>query len=155
MATTYRTLPAKSFSSQVRAQSAQHARAPLREPVCSTWCSSVGGNTGVGKETVKVRYRSLWCCYPMPTNEPQQLLAHNAKVYLAARSAQKASEAIAEPKDETGKEAIFLQLDLSDILEIRRSAKVFLSCVILVSFFREGSRNVRSQERESDRKSVV
>ena len=45
----------------------------------------------------------------------QQLLAHNAKVYLAARGAQKANEAIAELKNETGKEAIFLQPDLSDI----------------------------------------
>jgi len=68
-----------------------------------------GGNTGVGKETVK------------------QLLAHNAKVYLAARSAPKANEAIAELKNETGKEAIFLQLDLSDIPAVRRSAQEFLS----------------------------
>ncbi|KAI9442851.1 NAD(P)-binding protein [Lactarius psammicola] len=68
-----------------------------------------GGNAGVGKETVK------------------HLLAHNAKVYLAARSAQKANEAIAELKNETGKEAIFLQLDLSDISAIRRSAQDFLS----------------------------
>ncbi|KAI9437373.1 NAD(P)-binding protein [Lactarius psammicola] len=68
-----------------------------------------GGNAGVGKETVK------------------QLLAHNAKVYLAARSAQKANEAIAELKNETGKEAIFLQLDLSDIPAVRKSAQEFLS----------------------------
>ncbi|KAF8267006.1 hypothetical protein EI94DRAFT_85817 [Lactarius quietus] len=64
-----------------------------------------GGNTGVGKETVK------------------QLLTHNAKVYLAARSAQKANEAIAELKNETGKEAIFLQLDLSDLLSVRKAAR--------------------------------
>ncbi|KAH9037554.1 NAD(P)-binding protein [Lactarius hengduanensis] len=68
-----------------------------------------GSNTGIGKETVK------------------QLLAHNAKVYLAARSAQKANEAIAELKNETGKEAIFLQLDLSDIPAVRKSAQEFLS----------------------------
>ncbi|KAH8981077.1 NAD(P)-binding protein [Lactarius akahatsu] len=68
-----------------------------------------GGNAGVGKETVK------------------QLLAHNAKVYLAARSAQRANEAIAELKNETGKEAIFLQLDLADIPAIRKSAQEFLS----------------------------
>jgi retinol dehydrogenase-12 len=59
----------------------------------------------------------------------QQLLAHNAKVYLAARNAQKVDEAIAELKNETGKEAIFLQLDLADIPAIRRSAQEFLSCV--------------------------
>jgi retinol dehydrogenase-12 len=59
--------------------------------------------------------------------ELQQLLAHNAKVYLAARSAQKATEAIEELKDETGKQAMFLQLDLSDIPAVRKSAKEFLS----------------------------
>ncbi|KAH9046336.1 NAD(P)-binding protein [Lactarius deliciosus] len=68
-----------------------------------------GGNAGVGKETVK------------------QLLVHNAKVYLAARSAQKANDAIIELKNETGKQAIFLQLDLSDIPAIRKSAQEFLS----------------------------
>ena len=46
-------------------------------------------------------------------SEPQHLLAHNAKVYLAARSAQKATEAIDDLENETGKRAIFLQLDLS------------------------------------------
>ena len=61
----------------------------------------------------------------------QQLLAHNARVYLAARNAQKADEAIAELKNETGKQAIFLKLDLSDIPAVRRSAQEFLSCVFL------------------------
>ena len=64
----------------------------------------------------------------------QQLLAHNAKVYLTARSAQKAAEAIAELKNETGKEAIFLQLDLSDILAVHRSAQEFLSYVLYPPF---------------------
>ena len=68
-----------------------------------------GGNAGIGKETVKV------------------LLSHNAKVYLAARSASKANAAIAELKAETGKEAIFLQLNLSDIPAVRKSATEFLS----------------------------
>jgi retinol dehydrogenase-12 len=60
---------------------------------------------------------------------------HNAKVYLAARSASKAAEAIAELKNETGKEAIFLQLDLSDIPAIRRSAREFLSYVVIHGSF--------------------
>jgi len=63
-------------------------------------------------------------CLP---REPQELLAHNAKVYLAARSAQKATEAITELENETGKRAIFLQLDLSDIPAVRKSAQEFLS----------------------------
>lgn len=67
-----------------------------------------GGNTGVGKETVKA------------------LLKHNAKVYLAARTATKANAAIADLKNETGKEAIFLQLDLADLTAVRKSAEEFL-----------------------------
>ena len=59
----------------------------------------------------------------------QQLLTHNAKVYLAARSAQKANDAITELENETGKRAIFLQLDLSDIPAVRKSAQEFLSYV--------------------------
>jgi NAD(P)-dependent dehydrogenase (short-subunit alcohol dehydrogenase family) len=59
----------------------------------------------------------------------QELLNHNAKVYLAARSEVKANAAIAELKSVTGKEAIFLQLDLADITGVRRSAEEFLSYV--------------------------
>ena len=61
-------------------------------------------------------------------------------VYLAARNAQKADEAIAELKNETGKQAIFLKLDLSDIPAVRRSAQEFLSCVFLSVFFHVLSR---------------
>ncbi|KZV61498.1 NAD(P)-binding protein [Peniophora sp. CONT] len=68
-----------------------------------------GGNTGIGKETVKA------------------LLQHNAKVYLAARSPDRAAKAIQELKTETGKEAIFLQLDLSDLPAVRKAAEEFLS----------------------------
>ena len=113
-------------------------------------CTSVGGNTGIGKETVKVRYANPFP-FPLPHTliEPQQLLAHNATVYLAARSAQKANEAIAELKNETGKQAIFLQLDLSDLLAVRKSVQEFLS---YVPCFGElscpGSQHVRVQERE-------
>ena len=57
----------------------------------------------------------------------QELLKRNAKVYLAARNATKANTAISELKVETGKEAIFLQLDLADIPAVRKSAEEFLS----------------------------
>jgi hypothetical protein len=62
----------------------------------------------------------------------QELLKHNAKVYLAARNAIKANAAIAELEDETrtGKDAIFLQLDLADLTAVRKSAEEFLSCVL-------------------------
>ncbi|KAI0058522.1 NAD-P-binding protein [Artomyces pyxidatus] len=68
-----------------------------------------GGNVGIGRETVKA------------------LLAHNAKVYMASRSEDKATAAIAELKAETGKEAIFLKLDLADLRSVKASAEEFLS----------------------------
>lgn len=74
--------------------------------------------------------------------EFQQLLAHNATVYLAARSAQKANEAIAELKSETGKQAIFLQLDLSDLHAVRKSAQEFLSYVFCMFVFQRSRRNL-------------
>lgn len=55
----------------------------------------------------------------------QHLLKHNATVYLAARSPGKAKEAIDDLKASTGKEARFLQLDLSDLKSIKESARVF------------------------------
>ncbi|EIN04702.1 NAD(P)-binding protein [Punctularia strigosozonata HHB-11173 SS5] len=72
-------------------------------------CIVTGGNIGIGKETVKA------------------LLQHNAKVYLAARSQQRADEAIKDLQKDTGKEAIFLKLDLSDLKAIKAAAEEFLS----------------------------
>ncbi|KAF7308854.1 hypothetical protein MKEN_01085300 [Mycena kentingensis (nom. inval.)] len=68
-----------------------------------------GGNSGVGKETARV------------------LLNHNAKVYMASRSDSKAQEAIAELKKLTGKEAIFLKLDLGDLKAVGAAAAEFRS----------------------------
>lgn len=68
-----------------------------------------GGNTGIGKETVRA------------------LLEHNATVYLAARSQDRAEAAIDELETDTGKRAIFLELDLAEKASIRRAAKEFLS----------------------------
>ncbi|TEB33119.1 NAD(P)-binding protein [Coprinellus micaceus] len=67
-----------------------------------------GANAGVGKETAKA------------------LLNHNAKVYFAARSQEKAEQAIQELKTETGKEGIFLKLDLGDLRSVKASAEEFL-----------------------------
>lgn len=61
------------------------------------------------------------------STSPQALLEHNAKVYLAARSSDKGHEAIYRLKAETGKEAIFHQLDLSDLRDIKRSTADFLA----------------------------
>ncbi|RDB18051.1 hypothetical protein Hypma_000729 [Hypsizygus marmoreus] len=68
-----------------------------------------GSNTGIGKETAKA------------------LLAHGAKVYIAARNQEKADSAIADLKAQTGKEGIFLKLDLADLPSIKSAAEEFLS----------------------------
>ncbi|KAJ7679459.1 hypothetical protein DFH06DRAFT_974876 [Mycena polygramma] len=68
-----------------------------------------GGNAGIGYETVK------------------QLLLKNAKVYLAARSPERAAAAIKRLEDETKRMAIFIQLDLSDLPSVRRAADAFLA----------------------------
>ncbi|KAF7365124.1 NAD(P)-binding protein [Mycena venus] len=66
-----------------------------------------GGNSGVGKETAKA------------------LLQHNAKVYIAARSEEKAKDAIKDLKSQTGKEAELLLVDLADLHSIKRAASEF------------------------------
>ncbi|KAJ7084581.1 NAD(P)-binding protein [Mycena belliarum] len=68
-----------------------------------------GGNAGIGYETVK------------------QLLLKNAKVYVAARSPEKAHDAIKRLEQETKKTAIFLQLDLADLTSVRKAAETFLA----------------------------
>ena len=56
----------------------------------------------------------------------QVLLARNAKVYIAVRNEEKAKSAIAELKEQTGKEAIFLKLDLADLKSVKSSAEEFI-----------------------------
>lgn len=56
----------------------------------------------------------------------QALLEHNAKVYMASRSRSKAEKAIEELKMDTGKEAIFLELDLASYASIHKAADEFL-----------------------------
>ncbi|KAM5541128.1 hypothetical protein V8D89_005057 [Ganoderma adspersum] len=68
-----------------------------------------GGNSGCGYETIKV------------------LLQHNAKVYLAARSKQNADAAVASLKAETGREPVFLELDLANLASVKKAAQEFLS----------------------------
>ena len=60
----------------------------------------------------------------------QALLEHNAKVYLAARNPEKAHATIEALKVQTGKEAIFLELDLSSLEAVRKAAAEFLRCVV-------------------------
>ncbi|KAG6857168.1 hypothetical protein H0H87_008738, partial [Tephrocybe sp. NHM501043] len=53
------------------------------------------------------------------------LLAKNAKVYMAARSPQKAKAAIEELRAQTGKDAVFLKLDLADLKSVKAAAAEF------------------------------
>ena len=53
------------------------------------------------------------------------------KVYMASRSRSKAQDAIDELEAETGRRAIFLELDLASLASIKRAAEEFLSCVLL------------------------
>jgi retinol dehydrogenase-12 len=56
----------------------------------------------------------------------QALLNHNAKVYIAARNQEKAEQAIKDLHEETGKDAVFLKLDLADLKSVKAAAEEFL-----------------------------
>ncbi|KAG6833420.1 hypothetical protein H0H93_013266 [Arthromyces matolae] len=66
-----------------------------------------GGNTGIGKEIIRA------------------LLSRNAKVYMASRNAAKAKAAIDELREDMGKEAVFLELDLASLRSVRRAVEEF------------------------------
>ncbi|KAL0947377.1 hypothetical protein HGRIS_013493 [Hohenbuehelia grisea] len=68
-----------------------------------------GSSAGIGMITVK------------------HLLNHNATVYMANRSAEKTARAIQKLKEETGKEAIFLKLDLTDLNGVKKAAAEYMS----------------------------
>ncbi|KAI0821682.1 hypothetical protein BC628DRAFT_1422492 [Trametes gibbosa] len=66
-----------------------------------------GGNTGIGRETVR------------------RLLLKDAKVYMATRSQERAERAIDKLREETGKQAFFLHLDLDNLNSVREAAEEF------------------------------
>ena len=57
------------------------------------------------------------------------MLTKNAKVYIAARNEEKAQAAIEDLKQTTGKEAIWLKLDLSSLKSVKAAAEEFLEWV--------------------------
>lgn len=70
----------------------------------------------------------------------QNLLIHNAKVYLATRVEQKARKCIEELKEQTGgKEALFIKLDLADLKSVRKAADEFLEYVSKESPYQRAS----------------
>ncbi|KAJ7170001.1 hypothetical protein C8R46DRAFT_220507 [Mycena filopes] len=68
-----------------------------------------GGNGGIGFEIIKA------------------VLFKNAKVYMLSRSRERAEAAISRLKSETGKEALFIQLDLADLDSVRKATDEFKS----------------------------
>ncbi|KAH7305466.1 retinol dehydrogenase [Stachybotrys elegans] len=71
-----------------------------------------GGNSGIGKELVKILYQ------------------HNARVYIATRSKERADEAIADIKASYPRsqgQLLFLRLVLDDLSTIKEAANQFLS----------------------------
>ena len=66
-----------------------------------------GGYAGVGKETVFALFR------------------RNAKVYIAGPTPAEAEAAIQELKERTGKDALFVELDLANLRAIRKAAADF------------------------------
>ena len=53
----------------------------------------------------------------------------NAKVYMASRNRSKAEAAITELEKETGKRAIFLELDLADLSSVKKAVETFQTYV--------------------------
>lgn len=54
---------------------------------------------------------------------------------MASRSKDRAMTAIADLKEMTGREAIYLQLDLSNLASVRKSAEEFLRYSFVLKFF--------------------
>lgn len=67
----------------------------------------------------------------------QALLVHNAKVYLAARDPEKARAAIEDLRTHTGKDPVFLKLDLADLASVKAAAEEFIAYVGLLLHFDE------------------
>ncbi|KAF5365243.1 hypothetical protein D9758_005483 [Tetrapyrgos nigripes] len=72
-----------------------------------------GGSAGIGKLTVKA------------------LLEKNAIVYLAARNPSKSQAVIDELAKSTGKNAIFLHIDLADLHSVKKATEEFLRGVMV------------------------
>ncbi|KAF7330985.1 NAD(P)-binding protein [Mycena venus] len=66
-----------------------------------------GGNSGIGKETVKA------------------LLAKNAKVYIASHNRARVEAAMRELEQATGNKALFIELNLSSLSSVKAAAEAF------------------------------
>ena len=57
-------------------------------------------------------------------------------MYIAVRNEEKANAAIKELKEQTGKEAVFLKLDLADLKSIKASAEEFIRYLVKICVIR-------------------
>ncbi|KIM19728.1 hypothetical protein M408DRAFT_30977 [Serendipita vermifera MAFF 305830] len=92
-----------------------------------------GGNGGIGYVSCKA---SASLARRLQTNISQELLRKNAKVYIGARDSGKSRDAIRQLKEETGKEATLIPLDLSDLRQVRKAAEDFLSITTTIPLLR-------------------
>ena len=92
-----------------------------------------GANTGVGLEIAKVRALAQSKDGRRLTGmRCQTLLSHNAKVYIASRNQEKCEAAIETLRTATGKDAVFIKLDLASLSSVAVAAKEFLRSVFWV-----------------------
>ena len=54
---------------------------------------------------------------------------------MASRNRERAEEAIADLKKQTGKEAVFLDLNLASLKSIKKAAETFLKSVVIVFWY--------------------
>jgi retinol dehydrogenase-12 len=81
-----------------------------RGPLAGKVCLITGANTGIGRATAV------------------ELARRGARIFVACRSEEKGSEAVASVKRESGNEAVeFLKLDLASLASVRSGAAVFLA----------------------------
>ncbi|TDL26395.1 NAD(P)-binding protein [Rickenella mellea] len=85
-----------------------------------------GGNSGIGKEIVKVGLLPR-CVELSWTFLSKALLVKNAKVYMAGRNEWKCQLTIEELQEETSQTGLFLRLDLANLKSVKEAAMTFQS----------------------------
>ena len=85
-----------------------------------------GANTGLYISRLKVETSSSPRFSGIGKETAKALLEHNAQVYIAVRNQEKAVAAIQDLREQTGREAHFLKLDLADLTSVKAAVEDFL-----------------------------
>lgn len=72
----------------------------------------------------------------------QVLLGRNAKVYISARNQEKGDAAIKDLKNLTGKDAIFLKVDLGDLKSVKAAAAEYMRSGLVFSLRSEATTDI-------------